>query len=94
MHWGVENIISAVCQIFFLFSAEVLPVKICRSAQSSGKFFLKEVRCCSTRGRVGARINIFSKGNFLKRSTASIIATRVLPVPVGNITRQFCFVHV
>lgn len=91
MHCGVEKMNSAVCQIFFLFSAGVFPVKSCMSAQVSECLisFLNEVRCCSTRGFVGAKIRIFFKGNFLKRSIASITAIRVFPVPVGKTTRQF-----
>jgi len=79
---------SAVCHIFFLLSAGVFPVKSCISAQSSGRDFLKDSKCCSIKGRVGARIKIFSNGNFLNLSTASISAIRVFPVPVGRTTRQ------
>lgn len=88
MHWGVEKMNSAVRHISFLLSAGVLPVKSCMSAQSSGRAFLNDSKCCSISGRVGARINIFSSGNFLNRSIASINAIRVLPVPVGRTTRQ------
>lgn len=59
MHCGVEKMNSAVCQIFFRSLAGVFPVKSCMSAQSSGRFFWKDFRCCSIRGRVGARIRIF-----------------------------------
>ena len=58
------------------------------SAQSSGRFFLNDSKCCSIRGRVGARITIFSNGNFLNLSIAIIRAIRVFPVPVGRTTRQ------
>ena len=88
MHCGVEKMNSAVCHISFLFVEGVLPVKSCMSAQSSGRFFLKDSRCCSISGRVGARIKIFLSGNFLNLSIVSIIAIRVLPVPVGRTTRQ------
>mgnify|MGYP004195414463 CR=1 FL=1 len=79
---------SAVLQIFFRLSAGVFPVKSCRSAQSSGRCFLKDSKCCSIRGLVGARIRIFSRGNFLNWSIASMSAIRVFPVPVGRTTRQ------
>ena len=88
MHWGVEKMNSAVCHIFFLLSAEVLPVKSCMSAQSSGRDFLNVSKCCSISGFVGARMRIFSSGNFLNLSIVSIRAIRVLPVPVGRTTRQ------
>ena len=94
MHWGVENINSAVFQISFLLSEGVFPVKSCISAQSCGRFFLKESKCCSINGLVGARIKIFSRGNFLKRSTAIIRAINVFPVPVGRTTRQSFSLHV
>jgi len=85
---------SAVCHIFFLWSAGVFPVKICISAQSSGRDFLKDSKCCSIKGRVGARITIFFNGNFLNRSIAIINAIRVFPVPVGKTTRQSFSLHV
>ena len=85
---------SAVRHISFLFAAWVLPVKSCMSAQSSGRFFLNDSKCCSIRGRVGAKIKIFSSGNFLNRSIASISAIRVFPVPVGRTTRQSFSLHV
>jgi len=85
---------SAVFHIFSLFSAEVFPVKSCMSAQSSGRIFSKDSRCCSIKGLVGAKIRIFSKGNFLNLSTDVIIAMRVFPVPVGRTTRQLCSLHV
>jgi len=88
MHCGVEKINSAVFHICFLLSAGVLPVKSCISAQFSGRFFLNDSKCCSISGRVGARIKIFSSGNFLNWLIASISAIRVLPVPVGRTTRQ------
>ncbi len=88
MHCGVEKMNSAVCHIFFLFVDDVFPVKSCMSVQFSGRFFLNDSRCCSISGRVGARMRIFSRGNFLNRSIASIMAMRVLPVPVGRTTRQ------
>jgi len=88
MHCGVEKMNSAVCQISFLFFAGVFPVKSCMSAQSSGRFFLKDSKCCSISGRVGARMTTFSRGNFLNLSIAIIIAIRVFPVPVGRTTRQ------
>jgi len=94
MHCGVEKMNSAVSHISFLFSDGVLPVKSCMSAQSSGRFFLKDSKCCSIRGRVGARIRIFWRGCFLKRVMLSISATRVLPVPVGSMTRQSFFSQV
>ena len=96
MHWGVEKMNSAVCQIFFLWSAGVFPVKSCMSAQDSPSSirFLKEVKCCSISGRVGARIKIFSRGCCLNLSIANMIAIRVFPVPVGRTTRQFCFMQV
>lgn len=80
---------SAVCQIFFLFSALVFPVNSCMSAHPSGNFSWKDVRCCSIRGFVGARIRIFWSGNFLNLSTVSIIAISVFPVPVGRTTSVF-----
>ncbi len=79
---------SAVRQISFLFVDGVLPVKSCISAQSSGMFSLNDSKCCSISGRVGARIRIFSRGNFLNLSIVNIRAIRVLPVPVGRTTRQ------
>jgi len=88
MHCGVEKTNSVVLQISFLLSAGVFPVKSCMSAQSSGKDFLKDSKCCSIKGFVGARIKIFSRGNFLNLSTANISAIRVFPVPVGRTTRQ------
>ena len=88
MHCGVEKMNSAVCQICFLLSAGVLPVKSCMSAQSSGRDFLKDSKCCSIKGLVGARMRIFSNGNFLNLSIVSIRAIRVFPVPVGRTTRQ------
>jgi len=94
IHWGVEKINSAVRQISFLLFAGVLPVKSCMSAHPSGRDFLKDSKCCSINGRVGARIRIFSRGNFLKRSTASIRAINVFPVPVGSTTRQSFSLHV
>jgi len=94
MHWGVEKMNSAVCHICFRLSAGVLPVKSCMSAQSSGKFFLKDSKCCSISGRVGARTITFSKGNCLNLSTAIINAIRVFPVPVGKTTRQSFSLHV
>jgi hypothetical protein len=54
MHWGVEKIISAVRHIFFLSAAGISPVNNWRSAKSSGSCSLKDSRCCSTRGFVGA----------------------------------------
>jgi len=63
-------------------------VKSCRSAQSSGRCCLKDSKCCSISGRVGARMRIFSNGNFLNWSTASMSAISVFPVPVGRTTRQ------
>lgn len=63
-------------------------MNICMSAQSSGRFFLNDSKCCSTRGFVGARISIFCRGYFLKRLTVNIRAMRVFPVPVGRITIQ------
>ena len=94
MHWGVENMNSAVCQISFLFFACVFPVNICMSAQSSGRFFLKDSKCCSIKGLVGARMTIFSSGNFLNRSIAIIKAISVFPVPVGRTTMQSFFLQV
>ena len=88
MHCGVENMNSAVRHISFLFFAGVLPVKSWRSAQSSGRCFLKDSKCCSISGRVGAKIRIFSSGNFLNWSIASIKAISVFPVPVGRTTKQ------
>mgnify|MGYP003963058459 CR=1 FL=1 len=88
IHWGVEKMNSAVFHIFFLESLGVFPVKSCISAQSSGKFFLNDSKCCSIKGLVGARIRIFSRGWDLKRSIESIMARRVFPVPVGRITMQ------
>ena len=85
---------SAVRQIFSLFSAGVFPVNICISAQPSGRFFLKDSKCCSIKGFVGARIRIFSKGNFLNRSMDIIKAINVFPVPVGKTTIQSFFLHV
>ena len=94
MHCGVEKMNSAVCHISFLFVDGVLPVKSCMSAQSSGRFFLNDSKCCSISGRVGARMRIFSSGNFLNLSIVSIIAIRVFPVPVGRTTRQSFFLQV
>lgn len=88
MHCGVEKMNSAVRHISFLFVEGVLPVKSCMSAQSFGRFFLKDSKCCSISGRVGARTRIFSRGNFLNLSIVNIMAIRVLPVPVGRTTRQ------
>jgi len=79
---------SAVLHISFLFVEGVLPVKSCMSAQSSGRFDLNDSKCCSISGLVGASIRIFSRGNFLNRFMVSIMAIRVLPVPVGRTTRQ------
>ena len=94
MHWGVEKMNSTVCQISFLFFAGVFPVKICISAHPSGRFFLKDSKCCSIKGLVGASIMIFSKGNFLNLSIANINAIRVFPVPVGRTTIQSFFLQV
>ena len=85
---------SAVCQISFLFFAGVFPVNICISAQFSGRFFLKDLKCCSIRGLVGARMIIFSRGNSLNRSIVSIKAINVFPVPVGRTTMQSFFLQV
>ena len=63
-------------------------MKSCMSAQPSGRFFLKVSKCCSIRGFVGARITIFSRGNFLNLSIVAIRAISVFPVPVGKTTRQ------
>ena len=88
MHCGVEKMNSAVRHISFLFVDGVLPVKSCMSAQSFGVFSLNDSKCCSISGRVGARMRIFSRGNFLNLSIVSIIAISVFPVPVGRTTRQ------
>ena len=85
---------SAVCHIFFLFSAVVFPVNNCISAHPSGSCSSNDLKCCSISGLVGARMTTFSSGNFLNLSMAVISAIKVFPVPVGKTTRQSFSLHV
>src|SRR3989344_3036191 len=83
----VEIVTSAVCQIFFLLSAGTSPVKSWRSVKSSGRFFLKYSKCCSTSGFVGARKRTLLRGKDLRRLMESRRAMSVFPRPVGRTTR-------
>ncbi len=89
IHCGVEKMMSAVRQIFLRSEAGISPVKSWRSAKSSGSCSLKDSRCCSTRGLVGARIRVFVAGCSCIRCAASMMAMRVLPTPVGRTTNVF-----
>jgi len=51
--------------------------------------FLKEIKCCSAKGFVGARKTTFSPGNFSILFIVNINAIRVFPNPVGSTTKQF-----
>jgi hypothetical protein len=69
---------------FFVNNFEAIaPVNRSISANNSGRFFLNDSKCCSTKGFVGAKNNTFFPGNFFSLSTDNIKAIRVLPVPVA-----------
>ena len=82
---GVEMMTSAFSHISLRFFGGILPVNIVTA--QSGSAWLKKLKCCSTSGFVGERINAFPP-NSLKRAAITISATIVFPSPVGSTIRH------
>src|SRR5712692_7030467 len=89
MVWGVAKITLDFNHRTSLSPGSTVPVKATIEPSGSFSSAPKALRCCRTKGLVGARTMTLDFGFLRSISPATMIATIVFPSPVGNTTSVF-----